>query len=354
MKRDLNKKSIIIGASAIVLIATIILMGIFFYDPFNEKTLPTTKVVIGFPIQSLDAAPLIIAYQKGFFLNQGIDVSLVQLKSSEGVLAVGSGQVDLDITGAARLFGPIEKGAPIKILSTTSDMPSHLFVRPGTNIITLKDLEGKKVSIGPAGSGGTKLKFRYILKKEGVDFEKIEFIDIEKMYLPMALLDKNAIDAALIDEPAYVNKAKEQGAMPLKYWYEKNYQKTPTGSSIAVNTDFLKENESKVVKFYKAMILAHQYLKSNPNESATIVTDYIRNNTNGAMDISPEEFLKQINEEAVRYFLWQDPTPIVEMAEMNYEMKLSERILSLDDLYDLRFKELLEQAQSDIYGKETN
>ena len=102
------------------------------------------------------------------------------------------------------------------------------------------------------------------------------------------------------------------------------------------------------------MIQAHRYLKNNLNESSVIITKYIKDNTNGAMDIKPEEFVKEVNDMAVRYILWQDPTPIVEMAQINYEMNLSERVLLLDDLYDLRFKDLLESAQSEIYGPTTN
>lgn len=348
-------KKILIAVSAVLVVAIAATMFMVRYYPkpkIDEKTTSLPKVIVGFPIQSLDATPIILAYQKGFFREQGIDVSLVHLQSSEGALAVGSGKVDIDITGASRLFGPIEKGTPIKLLSLMSDMTAYLFVRPDSGIVTLKDLEGKKVSLGPAGS--YRLKFGYILQEDGVDINKIQLIDIEKVYLPMALMDKKAIDAALIDEPAYVAKAKEQGAIVLPYWYEMDYQKVPTGSSVAVNTDFLKNNEASVVKFYKALIQAHRYLKSNLSEASVIITKYIRDNTNGAMDIKPEDFAKEVNDRAVRYILWQDPTPIVGMAKINYELGLSERVLLIDELYDLSFKGLLESAQNEIYGSATN
>lgn len=349
-----KSKTIFIAISIIlIVIATIIYVAMtYFKSLINKNITSLPKVTVGFPIQSLDAAPLIIAYQKNFFRDQGINVSVMHLQSSEGALAVGSGKVDMDITGASRLFGPIEKGVPIKMLSFMGNMQSYLFVRPGSGIVTLKDLEGKKVSLGPAGSGV--LRFTYILEKEGVDIKKIEFINIEKIYLPMALMDKKAIDAAVIDEPAYVDKAKEQGAVVLPYWYEKNYEKMPSGSSVAVNTNFLKDNEGNITKFYKAMIQAHRYLKEHLDESSVIVTKYIKDNTNGAMDIKPEEFVKNVNSGAVSYILWQDVTPVIEMARINYELGLSKRILSSGDLYDLRFKRLLESAQSKIYGTEAN
>jgi len=344
--------SIVIGIILIIIATIIYLATTHFKSLINKNTASLPKVMVGFPIQSLDAVPVMIAYQKNFFRDQGIDVSLMQLQSSEGALAVGSGKVDIDITGASRLFGPIEKGAPVKMLSLMSNMSSYLFIRPNSGITTLKDLEGKTVSLGPAGS--QVLKFRYVLEKEGVDVNKIKFMDIDKVYLPMALMDKKAIDAALIDEPAYVDKAKEQGAIILPYWLEENYQKMPSGSSVSVNTDFLKNNVSSVNKFYKAMIQANSYLKDHLDESSVIATKYIKDNTNGAMDIKPEDFVKDVNSGAVSYILWQDVTPIVEMARINYELGLSNRILPSGDLYDLRFKGLLQPAQSKIYGAEAN
>jgi len=348
-------KTILIVTTAILVVTVAATLFIVRYYPkpkIDEKTTSLPKVIVGFPIQSLDATPIILAYQKGFFREQGIDVSLVHLQSSEGALAVGSGKVDIDITGASRLFGPIEKGAPIKLLSLMSDMTAYLFVRPDSGIKTLKDLEGKKISLGPAGS--YRLKFGYILQKDGVDANKIQIVDIDKVYLPMALIDKKAIDAALIDEPAYIAKAREQGAIVLPYWYEMDYQKVPTGSSVSVNTDFLKDNEASVIKFYKAMIQAHRYLKSNLSDASVIITNYLRDSTNGAMDIKPEDFAKLVSDGSVRYILWQDPSPIIEMAKINYDLGLSTRVLSIDDLYDLRFKGLLESAQSEIYGSAKN
>lgn len=353
MTKKLKTALIIVSTLLVVAVAAALFIVRNYSKPkVNEKTESLPKVTVGFPIQSLDATPIILAYQKGYFREQGIDVSLVHLQSSEGALAVGSGKVDIDVTGASRLFGPIEKGAPVKLLSLMSDMTAYLFVRPDSGITTLKDLEGRKVSLGPAGS--YRLKWGYITQKDGVDSSKIEIIEIDKVYLPMALMDKKTVDAALIDEPAYVAKAKEQGAIVLPYWYEMDYQKVPTGSSVSVNTDFLKDNEASITKFYKAMIQAHRYLRDNLSDASVIITKYLKENTNGAMDIKPEDFAKLVSDGSVRYILWQDPSPIIDMAKINYDLGLSTRVLSSDDLYDLRFQELLKSAQSDIYGTATN
>lgn len=343
----------------------LIVLGLLFgiiVTSFALKVLPSknktnednslSKVRIGFPIQSLDAAPVIIAYQNGYFKDQGLDVSLLHLQSAEGALAIGSGQDDIAAIGGSRLFGPIEKGAPVKILSYMGIMSGYLFVRPDSDIKTLKDLEGRKVSLGPAGS--SRLKIKYLLEKEGVDLDKIKFVEMDKVFLPVALMEKKEIEAALIDEPAYVDKAKEFGAIVLPHWYEQKYNESPSGQSIAVNTNFLKNNEDSVIKFYKAIIQAHIYLKDKPTESADIVTKYLKDNTNGAMDIKPEVFLEQLKNGSLRYILWEDITPMVELAKVSYEMKLSERILTVDELYDLRFKKMLESAEKEVYGTKTN
>jgi NitT/TauT family transport system substrate-binding protein len=335
------------------LLAVFITLGIYrvitYPKPPKTESIP---IKIAFPIQSLDATPIIIAQEKGYFKDQALNVDLMYLTSTEGTLAVGAGKVDIAVAGAAKLYGPIGKGVPIKIMSIISDMTSDLFVRPNSGIVNLKDLEGKKISFGPAGSGV--VRFNYIFGKENADVKKIKVVEMDKLYLPSALMSQKVIDAAMIDEPAYADKARELGAVALPYWIELGYQNIASGASITINTDYLKGHEAEVTKFYNAMIEANRYMKEHLDDASVIITDYIRTNTNGAMNMKPADFAKQINDKSMTYVLWQDPTPLVDMAKISYDLKLSSKPLSLEDLFDLRFKIQLEKAQNEIYGTSKN
>ncbi|KKP43782.1 MAG: aliphatic sulfonates family abc transporter, periplasmic ligand-binding protein, NitT/TauT family transport system substrate-binding protein [candidate division WS6 bacterium GW2011_GWC1_33_20] len=342
-----SKRNILLGVILLIMIIGGLVYAKYLSPKPEENELP--KIKIGYNIQSMDTVPLMIAYEKGYFEDSGIDVELVQVTGSEGAIAIGAGQVDIVIISSARLFGPIEKGVPVKILSPMSNTDFELFVRPDSGIKTFKDLEGKKFSYG-VGGGAKELFTRYILDKEGVDIEKIEFVDVDNIYLPVALMDQKTIDAALIADSNYVDQAKEMGGVILPVWVEKNYEKSPTGLVVAANSDYLNGNEDTIKSFFEAIIEANKYLKSDLDESSIIATDFMRENTNGAMNIKSEDFKNLVETGRVSYVLWEGTAVVVDLARVTYEVGNIEKELTVNDLYDLRFKNLLESAQDEIYG----
>ncbi len=339
-----------------LVLAVIFLIGYLkvFPDKFlKNNNISNSKIKVAYNINSLDTVPLIIAYQKGYFRDEGIEVELIQATGSDGAVAVSSGKVDLVITSAPRLYGPIDKNVPIKMLSPMSSTDSEIFVRSNSGIKTLKDLEGKKVSFGPGG-GTKELFLKSILKNEGVDAKKINFVTVDNIYLPTTLMDKKAIDVALIADANYVDQALKLGAIILPEWQTKNYHKMPTGLVVAANTDFLNSHEKDVKSFFNAIIKANRYLKSDINDASEISAKFFKDNTNGAMNIDTQNFKDLVSSGRVTYNLWEDTESVIKMASMSYDLGQTKKILTLNDLYDLRFKDLLESAQKDIYGSTKN
>jgi ABC-type nitrate/sulfonate/bicarbonate transport system substrate-binding protein len=320
----------------------------------NEVARVLPKIKIGYKLTNLDAIPQVLAHEKGYFKEQGVDAELIVLEGSDAPTAVVSGQVDVVIAGAPRFYGPIEKGAPVKIIAPTSNTPSELFVRPNSGINTFKDLEGKRISFGTGGSTN-ELLLRYVLTKENVDLEKVKFLNMDNQYLHSMLMEKKSLDAIFITDAGFADAAKKLGAVVMPGWMNNNYEKNNTAAIVvAINTDYLNSNEAAVRGFFKATIEADRYLKSNLNDSAAIITKYYRDKTNGVVEIKPEEFAGFITDGKLSYPLWDDPTLVVEMARISGELGLTKRILTSEELYDLRFKDILEPAQYEIYGPTTN
>jgi hypothetical protein len=79
----------------------------------------------------------------------------------------------------------------------------------------------------------------------------------------------------------------------------------------------------------------------------------MKDNTNGAMDIDPVNLQALIIDGRVSYLLWEDTSTVVNMAKISFEMGKVGKLLTENDLYDFRFKEMLESAQNEIYGTKT-
>ncbi|MDD2758618.1 MAG: ABC transporter substrate-binding protein [Patescibacteria group bacterium] len=342
----------LVVAGAVTIISSWIVLSKHKINNLAAATLPQIK--IGYNIQTVGAAPLMVADHNGYFKDQGIDAKLIQLNGgSEVAVALGSGKIDMGAVNAPRLYNPIEDGLPIKFLSTISKTRHYLLIRSDANISSLKDLEGKSFSSGPGG-GNKELFFRNILKNNGVDATKVKFLSIENAYLPLALMKEKAVDAVIIGEGDDIEKYTALGSVIVPNWYENNYQKSLSGTEIATNVKFLNNNEQNIVKFYRAVIEADRFIKNHLDEASTIVTDHIKTGTNGTIILKPENFKKTVMSGGTTYNIWEDPTSVAEIAHIAYDLGQVKKVLSLDDLYDLRFKDMLVAAQNEIYGQTKN
>lgn len=318
----------------------------------TPKVLP--KIRIGYRLTNMDSVLAVLANEKGYFKNQGVDAEFVVMETADAIpTALASGQVDIVIAGPPRFYGPIEKGAPVKIIAPSGNTPSELFVRPNSGINNFKDLEGKRVSFGTGGSTN-ELLLRYVLTKEKVDLNKVKFLAIDNQYLHSMLMEKKSLDAIFIKDAAFADAAKKLGAVVMPGWISNNYEKSNTAAIVAVNTNYLNANEAAVRGFFLATTESNRYLKNNLNDASAIIAKYYKEKTNGVVDMKPEEFAGFITSGKLSYPVWDDMTLVAEMARISGELGLTKRILTKDELFDLRFKDLLQSAQNEIYGSSQN
>lgn len=305
---------------------------------------------IGYNVESLNYAPLIMAYEKGFFEKKGLDIKLIQLKGGKEIKqALSTGNIDIGLGGAANFFTPMEKGAPIIIVAPLSLSPTYLFVDKNSDIKTFEDLEGKNVAASPGGSSYTHLL--YVLKKEEINYKNIKFIDLDKAPKFLALIEKKAIDAALVSEQEE-EKYRETGAVLHEEWEKKGYSQSKFPRTIIVmHKNFLSKIED-ADKFIDAIIEAHAFIHSNPKESSIVISNHIKKGTNGAVIYSPEEIENIWEENKLTYVLWYDPNMLLEIVQIEKETGQLEKTLTLNQIFNPIFEEKLKKAQYNIYGSE--
>jgi NitT/TauT family transport system substrate-binding protein len=103
------------------------------------------KVRISYSSRSNSNTPFIIALNKGFFVEEGMDVELIQVNPRLGATAVLNGDLDFTTTFGTTLRGIIG-GFPIKFVAVAVKKSEHfLLVRP--EIKEIRDLSGKKLGV---------------------------------------------------------------------------------------------------------------------------------------------------------------------------------------------------------------
>jgi NitT/TauT family transport system substrate-binding protein len=167
------------------------------------------KVAVGTGGSASDA-PFYIAYDKGFFKDEGLDVDLIVLDSGAKVIApLGTGELDVG-SGALSVgfWNALVRGVKFRIVADRGHAePGYLYqtVFMRKDLIdsgqfkSLKDLKGMRM--GFAAQGVTSLS----LLNEAAKYAGIRFEDITPVYLSfpqqIAALQNKALDGTLLIEP---------------------------------------------------------------------------------------------------------------------------------------------------------
>jgi NitT/TauT family transport system substrate-binding protein len=167
------------------------------------------KVAVGTGGSASDA-PFYIAYDRGFFKDEGLDVELIVLDSGAKVIApLGTGELDVG-SGALSVgfWNALLRGIKFRIVADRGHTePGYLyqtvFVRKDLidsgQFKSLKDLKGMR--IGFAAQGVTSLS----LLNEAAKFAGIKYEDVTPVYLSfpqqIAALQNKALDGTMLIEP---------------------------------------------------------------------------------------------------------------------------------------------------------
>jgi NitT/TauT family transport system substrate-binding protein len=143
-------------------------------------------------------APLIVAYENGFFKDAGLDVVLKKTGTDEDVAAaVGSGKYTASNGIFFNFLGPIYNGATVKLSGGLHHGCLDLYVRNDDSVPTVAALKGRRIGVSNLQGSATNF-FSLDLLDAGINSspaaKQVEWVVIEQDLLPKALKDKK-VDA---------------------------------------------------------------------------------------------------------------------------------------------------------------
>jgi NitT/TauT family transport system substrate-binding protein len=254
-------------------LATAVAMGSLLVAGCSKKNsgssaADSNKIRVGY-IGLTCEAPIFSAVEKGFFKEEGLDVSLVKCEwaNYKDVLALGG----FDITHHLVMYflKPIEQGLDVKF--TGGIHRGCLRVQAGikSDIHTIKDLRGKR--IGVPGMGTPPFIFaNRVLGANGIDAGK----EITWRFFPAGelglALDKGEVDAVADSEPIgsllladgkVRNVADQAKDAPYKDEY---------CCAVIVNGKFLAKNPKAAAAATRALLKAAKWVEANPAAAARL------------------------------------------------------------------------------------
>jgi len=236
---------------------------------------PLEKVTIGISATSLLASLVHIAEEKGYFLEEGIDVEIKGYLTGKAALAATfSGEVDMATVADTPIASNSFERNDFAVFLTIVDSAQHskALARRDRGISDPQDLIGKKV----ATTIGTTAHFfmSVFFTLNGIDVSDVEIIDMKPGELSEAIVNGD-VDAICVWEPNALNAAKSLGDNAIILPSDVGYQAT---FNLATMNDYIENNPELIRNVIKALVKAEEFANNNREESIDIIASRLETN----------------------------------------------------------------------------
>jgi len=214
-------------------------------------------------------APIFVAYENGYFAEEGLDVELVKTDWDAMQSGLSFGRYDATHTLITYMLKPIEQGLDAKMTGGVHKGCLRLQAGAKTDIRTVADLRGKRIGVATMGSPPMIFTNR-VLTAAGMDAMKdVEWIVFPNAEIELALA-KGYVDAVANSEPIgsllLANKAVRTIAdqsvdMPYKDEY---------CCAVVVSGNLARTDPAAAAKVTRALMKAAKWVGVNPLAAARL------------------------------------------------------------------------------------
>lgn len=281
-----------------------------------------------------------VAKVKGFYKDEGLDVSIIQPGESSADQLVASNAAQFGISYQESVTFARVSGVPLVSLAAVIQHNTSGFGSiKSKGISTPKDFEGKKY--GGWGSEVEVAMVRQVVKDAGGDPDKVEILTTGTTDFLQAS-DSGQIDFAWIfegwDYINALNKGYEINYIDLGKLSEIFDYYTPV---IVTNEDNIKNNPELVRKFMRASIKGYQFAIENPDEAAECLLE-LAPELDRELVVKSQQFLAakyqddapywgmQKSEVWERYMKWLFENNLIE-SEIDVEKAFTNDFLQVDN-----------------------
>jgi NitT/TauT family transport system substrate-binding protein len=221
-------------------------------------------------------APWYVALGKGYFKEEGLNVSIMPSKgTADAIRSVVSGIADIGFIDIPSLVASGSAGGAIKIVAVNYQKPPYCVftLDPGANVTEPKQLAN--LEFGSSTSSFLPRIVQAFMEMNGVDSKTLKVVNIDgAARVPMLAARKiPSIDQFIMSEPAIRRAVTD--AKP-KCLFLGDFGLDIYSNSIGTTEEYLTKNPDVVKKFVRAALRGWQYALAHPQEAAQIQLQYVK------------------------------------------------------------------------------
>jgi len=263
----MSKKTLI---GIIIVVVMMIFGGLYYWfiQQPEKYTGPVEKVTIGISATSLLPTLVHIAEEKGYFLEEGIDMEVKGYPTGKAALAATlNGETDMGTVADTPIVANSFKRKDFAFFGTILDSAQHAkaIARKDRNINTPQDLIGKRV----ATTIGTTAHFFMVtfFIMNSMDLADVGIVNLKPKEMVQAIVNGD-VDAIFAWEPNILKAEKILGDNAVLLSSEVGYRQT---FNLVSKKDFIENNPELLKRTLKALLKAEEFAKNNRSESIDII-----------------------------------------------------------------------------------
>jgi NitT/TauT family transport system substrate-binding protein len=221
-------------------------------------------------------APIFMAYEKGLFKEEGLDVELIKTDWDGLREGLGTGNYDANHTLIMYLLKPIENGVDVKITGGIHTGCLRLQVGAKSDIKTVKELKGKRIGV-PTHIGSPPFLFSSrVLAANGIDprpeKKEVEWIAYPPGELGLAV-DQGKVDAVCTTDPIGTillgkGTVRTLADQAVDAPYADEYC-----CAAVVSGKLARANPAAAAKVTRALLKGAKWVGENPKAAATMAVE---------------------------------------------------------------------------------
>jgi NitT/TauT family transport system substrate-binding protein len=241
---------------------------------FGQMASALESVRVLIPVRVIDEAfsPFVVAKEKGYFAQEGYDVTLIPVAgSNEVAIQVSSGNAEVGAASPGEALVGIQNGK-LDIQYFYSLYYANIWsvaVQPDSAIKALSDLKGKKLGVQSLGSAGVTFGKAFAAEAGLNPATDISFLPIGMGSQAVTSVERNMVDGIVYWDAALAKM--QLSGLKLRMLPAPESLRTLPDVGLLAKPETIKSNPKMLVGIARAIAKGYDYSMANP-EAAVLIT----------------------------------------------------------------------------------